>query len=487
MRQRSSERGEVVLEARVADRGRVHAPRPRRPRGRRGRRRRRASRSGGRRGSRSRRRAGRRVPSIAKPSSVASISAAERRSAPRPRSRSGPTPCGAAPRRRGSPSRPRRSRRRARPAAARRSPAAPRRRRPRSPRSARGADATARPARLAARARLSGSTSISAPIRSRIASRPVRVGLRPTPGRARPRCRRRAAPRRRRRRPRRSRRARRSRPASSALGRSTATAPPSRSTRRPAAASIRSVWSRLGSGSTTVVSPSASRPAKQQARLDLGAGDRQLVVDPVQRRALDRERRQPVRRGSSSRAPIRRSGSAIRSTGRRRIESSPSSVQVPAGLPGEPARQEPQQGAGVADVDRGRGRAPAQADARDRAAPDGDPAPVARRSTVGAERLDRGQGRARVGGVEVALDRALALGHRGDQRRPVRDRLVGRRAQVAAQRARRDRSGSSSRLALGEHGHGVAELADQRRRRAPPARRRRPRARSRPSVMSAAG
>ena len=31
----------------------------------------------------------------------------------------------------------------------------------------------------------------------------------------------------------------------------------------PAAASIRSVWSRVGAGSTTVVSPSASRPARR--------------------------------------------------------------------------------------------------------------------------------------------------------------------------------------------------------------------------------
>ena len=58
---------------------------------------------------------------------------AERARARRPRSRSGPTPCGAAPRRRRRPSRRRRSSRRARPAAARRSPAGPRRRRPGSP------------------------------------------------------------------------------------------------------------------------------------------------------------------------------------------------------------------------------------------------------------------------------------------------------------------------------------------------------------------
>ena len=50
------------------------------------------------------------------------------------------------------------------------------------------------------------------------------------------------------------------------------------------------------------------------------------------------------------------------------------------------------------------------------------------------ERLDRRQGRAGVGRVEVALDRRLPLAHRGDQRRAVGDRLVGGRAQAAAQR-----------------------------------------------------
>ena len=48
----------------------------------------------------------------------------------------------------------------------------------------------------------------------------------------------------------------------------------------------------------------------------------------------------------------------MRSTGRRRIDSSPSSVHAPPGLAGEPAGQQPHQRAGVADVDR---RRPARA------------------------------------------------------------------------------------------------------------------------------
>ncbi len=43
----------------------------------------------------------------------------------------------------------------------------------------------------------------------------------------------------------------------------TRTVRPSRRTPTPAPASIRSVWSRLGTGSTTVVVPSAPRPANR--------------------------------------------------------------------------------------------------------------------------------------------------------------------------------------------------------------------------------
>jgi hypothetical protein len=41
----------------------------------------------------------------------------------------------------------------------------------------------------------------------------------------------------------------------------TDTVSPSRDTATPAPASIRSVWSRLGAGSTTLVVPAAARPA----------------------------------------------------------------------------------------------------------------------------------------------------------------------------------------------------------------------------------
>ena len=87
-------------------------------------------------------------------------------------------------------------------------------------------------------------------------------------------------------------------------------------------------------------SPAARRPGlalgveagEQQTGLDLGAGHRQLVLDPVQGSAVDLI---GGRRSSRSRAqpPSGRSGPATRSTGRRRIESSPSSVQRPPSCP----------------------------------------------------------------------------------------------------------------------------------------------------------
>ena len=75
------------------------------------------------------------------------------------------------------------------------------------------------------------------------------------------------------------------------------------SPRAPAAASISSVWSRVGTGSTTVVAPVRVEPGEQDARLHLRARHRQLVADPAQLAALDR-RAAAVRRSSRPSAPI---------------------------------------------------------------------------------------------------------------------------------------------------------------------------------------
>ena len=94
----------------------------------------------------------------------------------------------------------------------------------------------------------------------------------------------------------------------------------------------RSVWSRLGPGSTTVVEPSASIPAISTHDLTwaLATGSRYSTPTssaPVTVNGGKRSSR------ASRPAPIAASGSATRSTGRRRIDSSPSSVQARPGCP----------------------------------------------------------------------------------------------------------------------------------------------------------
>ena len=112
---------------------------------------------------------------------------------------------------------------------------------------------------------------------------------------------------------------------------------PTQRTSTPAARSIRSVWSRVGEGVMTAVSPSATRPAirTQDLTCALAAGSSYSMP---WRRAPSTVKggNRPSR--ASTRAPIMRSGSAILSTGRRRIDASPSSVQrapsCPASHPG---------------------------------------------------------------------------------------------------------------------------------------------------------
>ena len=66
------------------------------------------------------------------------------------------------------------------------------------------------------------------------------------------------------------------------------------STSAPAAASIRSLWSRVGSGSTTRVSPSASRPAKSRQDLTWALATGSSYSMPCSGGALDLQRRQPL-------------------------------------------------------------------------------------------------------------------------------------------------------------------------------------------------
>ena len=207
--------------------------------------------------------------------------------------------------------------------------------------------------------------------------------------------------------------------------------------RRRRAASSRSVWSRLGSGSTTVVAPAASRPASSTQRLDLGGGDRQRVLDPVQRPPGDRERREaPLARLE----PRAHRGERPRDAVDRAAADARVAVERPAAavLPGEPAGQQPQQRAGVADVDRGAVRGAAQAGAVDhqRAVALLDPR---------AQRADRRERRVRVGRGEVVRHAHGRGAHRPQQRGAMRDRLVRRRLERAADRGARPEAGVHAR------------------------------------------
>ena len=106
------------------------------------------------------------------------------------------------------------------------------------------------------------------------------------------------------------------------------TAPSPRSIFAPAASSMTSVWSRVASGSITVVGPSARRPAISRQDLTWALATGSSYSMPWSARPSIRigGKRPSV---TSISAPIRRRGSAIRSTGRVRIEASPFIRQSP--------------------------------------------------------------------------------------------------------------------------------------------------------------
>ena len=87
---------------------------------------------------------------------------------------------------------------------------------------------------------------------------------------------------------------------------------------------MRSVWSRLGLGSPTVVSPSACSPASRTAVFTCALATGSSYVIPCSRppSIVSGGRSSVVR----TVAPIARSGAATRSTGRLRSDSSPVST-----------------------------------------------------------------------------------------------------------------------------------------------------------------
>ena len=192
--------------------------------------------------------------------------------------------------------------------------------------------------------------------------------------------------------------------------------------RRPARSSRRSVWSRLGSGSTTVVVPSASSPASSTQLLICAEATGSAYSIPRSGRAVIVERREAALARVELRRPSPRAGAAMRSTGRRRMLASPSSVQRPpsgwpASQPGSSRSSVPALPTSIA--------APGARAAQARAADD---ELAAARAPRRARRAPHGGERgARVGRVEVVRDVDGLRAHRAEQRGAVRERLVRRR------------------------------------------------------------
>ncbi len=212
-------------------------------------------------------------------------------------------------------------------------------------------------------------------------------------------------------------------PSSSSSSWETQSAPSSRREKRACDPSrIRSVWSRLGCGSRTIVSPSASSPAISTHDFTCALATGSSYSMPVSRLPPTLSGGSRPSRASTA-APIRASGSTTRSTGRLRIDSSPSSVQTP---PGCPASHPGRSRSSVPELPTS-SVPPVASSAPRRPTPRSDELPllhVHRR----AEHAQGGERRERVLGVQVVLDRHGLVAHRAEQRRAVRDRLVRGRA-----------------------------------------------------------
>ncbi len=121
--------------------------------------------------------------------------------------------------------------------------------------------------------------------------------------------------------------------------------------------SMRSVWSRVGSGSITVVSPAVLRPASRIAALHLGRGHGQPVFDRHHLIGADNGQRQAPAVAASKRAPMRDSGSITRFIGRRAQRGIAGQEGLVKRMAGQDAGQQPGGGAGVAQFDNVLGRA----------------------------------------------------------------------------------------------------------------------------------
>ena len=178
-----------------------------------------------------------------------------------------------------------------------------------------------------------------------------------------------------------------------------------------------------------------ARPSRARRRRSAGEQDgalhlraRDLAAATRCRAALRRERSSasPPCGGSSTRAPIASSGFATRRIGRRLRLASPTNVAV-IGSAGDDAGHEPRRRAAVAAVEIVRRRAQRRADRRPSTTMS-----CRQRRNVRAERAQHAGRGVHVGRLEDAGDARRAVAERGEDQRAMRDRLVARDAQRAA-------------------------------------------------------
>ena len=200
----------------------------------------------------------------------------------------------------------------------------------------------------------------------------------------------------------------------------------SRVTFAPAAASISSVWSRVGAGSSTVVCPLAPSPASRIADFTCALATGSSYSIPCSSRALDRERQPAVRSPSSDGAHARRAARRRAPSAGRESDSSPTSSKRPAWKARMPA-----DAAGRACRRcRSRSARPAAASPR-RPTPCTTSVSTSSSSTSTPSARTARERRLGVARAAPARDARLALGERADQQRAVRDRLVAGDADVA--------------------------------------------------------
>ena len=217
---------------------------------------------------------------------------------------------------------------------------------------------------------------------------------------------------------------------------------------------MRSVWSRVASGSITVVSPAVLRPASRMALFTCAeATGRRYSIGTISSVPTMASGRRPPSR-PSKRAPMRDSGSITRCIGRRRSEASPVMTLVKGWLARMPASRRAEVPELPSSSTSAGSRPPPTPKPRTRHRP-----AVALMRDLGAQRPQRRGGGQHVLALQQAAHRGLAQRQGAEHQGAMGDRFVARRAHPALQAA--DRTGDK----LGRMGSQRQDSLPERRRK----------------------